>query len=69
MADNSNTLQLTLQIKEDGSVVIDKVKSKIDDPQKSTTSGGKSVQDVNFRQWEILREIIKFRKKILKNRR
>ena len=63
MADNSNTLTLTLQVKDDGSVVIDTVKVKIDDPQKSITSGGKSVQDVNFRQWEILREIIKFREK------
>jgi len=63
MADNSNTLISTIQVKDDGSVVIDTVKSKIDQLNQSTTSGGKSVQDVNFSQWEILREIIKFREK------
>lgn len=46
MADNSNTLTLTLQIKDDGSVTVETVKKKVDDLEKSTTSGGKSIADV-----------------------
>ena len=40
MADNSNTLQLTLQIKDDGSVVIDTVKGKIQGLEQATAKAG-----------------------------
>src|SRR4030042_1535003 len=44
MADNTNTLTLTLQMKEDGSIVIvDQVKKKIDEMEEGTISGGKSI--------------------------
>jgi hypothetical protein len=46
MADNSKTLQLTLQVKDDGSVVVDTVTGKIDQLNQKTTSGGKSITDV-----------------------
>jgi hypothetical protein len=43
MADNTNTLQLTLQVKDDGSVVVDQVHKKFDEMEKGTVSGGKSI--------------------------
>ncbi|MGO8988754.1 MAG: hypothetical protein ACLQGU_04305 [bacterium] len=46
MADNSQTLTLTLQVKDDGSVVVDTVKGKVDSLNQSTVSGGSSVADI-----------------------
>jgi hypothetical protein len=45
MADNTKILTLTLQVKDDGSVVVDTVKKKIEDLGNSTASGGKSIAD------------------------
>ena len=43
MADNSNTLQLTLQVKDDGSVVIDTVKGKIEGLGQTTNKSGSGI--------------------------
>jgi polyhydroxyalkanoate synthesis regulator phasin len=43
MADNSNTLQLTLQIKDDGTIVIDKAVGKIKDLEGQTEKGTKGL--------------------------
>ena len=43
MADNSNTLQLTLHVKDDGSVVIDTVKGKIEGLEQTTNKSGSGI--------------------------
>ena len=44
MPENSSTLQLTIRVKEDGSIVVDQLNKKIDDMEKKTVSGGKSIE-------------------------